>query len=135
MNVMNQFVGDGTVTPVRMSKGPPPKSAARDTAERSHIAAFGLVVCMGATHFIPATSHKQVAPRSAFQQRTEEALGYPLQPIPPQCMINQDETTIACTIGSKSEGSASTYVQLTNGDRDNGKLSDYSDPNFHKVRK
>ena len=132
---MNQFVGDGTVIPVRMSKGPPPKSAARDTAERSHIAALGLVVCMGATHFIPATSHKQVAPRSAFQQRTEEALGHPLPPIPPQCMINQDETTIACTVGSKSEGSVSTHVQLTNGERDNGKLSDCSDPRYHKACK
>ena len=44
---------------VRTTAGAPPKSEKRDTAERSIVAALGLVVAMGATQFVPGDSSKQ----------------------------------------------------------------------------
>ena len=120
--------------PVRTAAGAPPKSQNRDVAERSVINAMGLLVAVGASHFVPGDPTKQRGPVTEFQRRTMDAFGgADLVPLPANQLMNQDETTMVVSLGDKKQGSTARYVQLAPASQSNRRQSDYANPEHVKV--
>ena len=68
-----------------------------------------------------------------FQKRTIEAFGTDLVPIKTSHVLNQDETTMACTLGNKQQGSEARHVRLAPARADNSHHNDHADPKELKV--
>ena len=75
----------------------------------------------------------RAGPVTLFQKRTIEAFGIDLVPIKTSHMLNQDETTMVCTLGNKQQGSEARYVRLAPARADNSHHNDYADPKELKV--
>ena len=81
----------------------------------------------------PLTRVAVAGPTSRFQQRTIDAFGIDLVPVASSQVLNQDETTMVCTLGNKTQDSTVQHVRLAPPSADNSKHSDCADPNERKV--
>ena len=72
-------------------------------------------------------------PVSRFQKRTIDAFDLDLVPVPSSQVLNQDETTMVCTLGNETQDSTVRCVRLAPASADNSYHNDHADPNERKV--